>query len=933
MSEKIFSMERYAKLARQAVADGIVMLRNEEKVLPLKKGTKLALFGRSQFNYYKSGTGSGGMVNTAYVVGIKEALEKDERFILNQRLEETYQEWLADHPFDMGNGWAQEPWFQEEMPLSEALVQEVREESDTAVILIGRTAGEDKDNSNTQGSFLLTTREEAMLEVVCRHFEKTIVLLNVGNIIDMKWVEKYNPKAVLYVWQGGQEGGLGVLDVLSGDITPSGHLTDTIARGIEDYPSTKNYGSPVRNFYEEDIYVGYRYFSTFAQEKVLYPFGFGLSYTDFAVEETRFSLDEGDKSLVYVTTQVRNVGDAAGRAVLQLYAEAPQGKLGKVARSLCAFRKTKLLAPGETEKLEFAVAKEELASYDDAGLTGNKSCYVLEAGEYNFYLGENVRDAKKIGGFSQKALVVTKRLEEALAPVAAFDILTPGERSVKGEQFEEAKRAASLRTLEPSKKRQKRLPKEYAFTGDKGYVLADVKEGKVSMGEFLGQLSNEELCCLVRGEGMCSPKVTPGTAAAFGGVTDALLHYGIPVGCCADGPSGIRMDCGTIAFAMPNGTCLAATFDEELVQELYECAGLELRKNKIDSLLGPGLNIHRNPLNGRNFEYFSEDPLVTGRMAVAQLRGMHKYDVTGTIKHFACNNQEFKRYDAEAVVSERAAREIYLKAFEMAVKEGGARSIMSTYGPLNGFWTSSNYDLLTAILRDEWGYTGIVMTDWWAMGGDEGEKPDRSKMAAMIRAQNDIYMVTGDALANSNGDDSKESLEEGKVTRGEYQRSAANLCRFLMQAPAFERFLGRKTALDEELEALSEAENGSVGKIVKVPIPEDEAYVDPAEVDTSKGTNVTLEVTVVDKVPYQLEITCRASKETSEVAQLPVSVFLDRGLVTTMTLMGAQKEWETHVVKFPEPPFNPTFFLKLYFSVSGLEIKTLRVVKSDEAAS
>lgn len=227
------------------------------------------------------------------------------------------------------------------------------------------------------------------------------------------------------------------------------------------------------------------------------------------------------------------------------------------------------------------------------------------------------------------------------------------------------------------------LPKTHVFTGDKGIRLVDVYDGKAGLGDFIAQLTDEELACMTRGEGMCSPKVTPGTAGAFGGVTDSLLAYGIPVACCADGPSGIRMDCGTNAFAMPNGTALACTFNTALIEQLYGFAGLELRKNRVDTLLGPGMNLHRNPLNGRNFEYFSEDPLLTGKMAAAQLRGMHRYGVTGTVKHFAANNQEFHRHDVDAVISERALRELYLKGFELAVREGGAFSVMSSYNAID----------------------------------------------------------------------------------------------------------------------------------------------------------------------------------------------------------------------------------------------------------
>src|SRR5699024_7636431 len=279
--------------------------------------------------------------------------------------------------------------------------------------------------------------------------------------------------------------------------------------------------------------------------------------------------------------------------------------------------------------------------------------------------------------------------------------------------------------------------------------------------------SKEDLFHIVRGEGMSSPKVTPGIAGAFGGITEELKQLGILVAGCADGPSGIRMDSGTSAFSIPNGTALSCSFNEELSRELFEFMGLELRKNRIDSLLGPGINIHRNPLNGRNFEYFSEDPLLTGKMTVAQLKGMAKYDVTGTIKHFSCNNQEHSRNYANAILSERALREIYLKGFEMAVKEGNASSIMTSYGPINGLWTASNYDLLTTILREEWGFDGIVMTDWWAKGNDEGETGSRKNISAMIRSQNDLYMVTRDAKLHAIDTNAAEELDMGKVTVGD----------------------------------------------------------------------------------------------------------------------------------------------------------------------
>ncbi len=921
MENKVFDTKLYAAAARAVAAEGIVMLRNEGQVLPLGKGEKIALFGRGQFNYYKSGTGSGGLVNTSYVTGIREAL-KESSFVLNEKLQAVYEAWLKENPYDAGAGWAGEPWFQKEMPLTKELVDEAKKESDTAVIVIGRTAGEDQDNKAEAGSYLLTEAEEEMLSLVCASFTRTVVLLNVGNIIDMKWVERYQPAAVLYVWQGGQEGGNGVLDVLEGTVTPSGKLTDTIARDIADYPSTSNYGDEKRNVYQEDIYVGYRYFETFAKDKVLYPFGFGLSYTTFAVEaklETAGSAD-ADTSAV-ISAQVTNTGAVAGKEVVQVYCEAPQGAMGKPARVLCGFAKTKELAPGEDQTLQIAVPWYTLSSYDDGGVTGHRSCWVLEAGEYVFHAGTDVRSAAAVGSLTLEETKVVKEAEEACAPVTAFERMKPQAGGQDGYQV--MYEAAPLRTVNPGERRTKRLPENIACTGDKGYKLSDVEKGAVSMEEFLAQLSDEDLCCMVRGEGMCSPKVTPGTAGAFGGVTESLQAFGIPVACCADGPSGIRMDCGSIAFAMPNGACLGSTFNEALSEELFEWEALELRKNKVDTLLGPGINLHRNPLNGRNFEYFSEDPLVTGKMAAAQLRAMGRYDVTGTIKHFACNSQEYKRNLVEAVISERALRELYLKCFEIAVTEGGAYSIMTSYNPINGFWSASNYDMLTTILRGEWKYDGIVMTDWWAKGNDENMTGTVENVAAMVRAQNDLFMVTADSSKNTQNDNSAESLEKGTVARSEYVRSAANICRYLLRTPAYQRMMGRESELDRQLAAIAAQETESFGELVRLVVSEKEALLPAEQIPTAKGSSINFELNLGERGVYKLDLVCRIVGQGS-LAQVPLTVSKDKQIVKTISLTGEDKEWRTETVML-QPSFHNTTFLKFFFGQGGMEIKEARL--------
>ena len=481
---------------------------------------------------------------------------------------------------------------------------------------------------------------------------------------------------------------------------------------------------------------------------------------------------------------------------MQIYCEAPQGKLGQPVRRLQGFVKTRLLQPGEKQRLTVRVTVHSLASYDDEGVTGQRSAYVLEAGLYRFYVGTSVRRAVSVGvdgnsgGYEVEALRVVKQLQEALAPVEPFARLRPGARREDG-VYEVAYAEAPTRRISLAERIERHMPQTLPQTGNRGHKLRDVHEGRVGMETFIAQLNDDDLAAIVRGEGMNSPLVTPGTAAAFGGVTDRLFSYGIPVGCATDGPSGVRMDGGHQATQVPVGTLLAATWNVELVEELYVLEGREAAGNNIDALLGPGLNIRRSPLNGRNFEYFSEDPLVTGLFATACTRGIMQGGSNATLKHYACNNQEAFRNRVDAVVSERALREIYLKGFEMAVREGGANCVMTAYNAVNGHWSATNYDLNTTILRGEWGFVGIVMTDWWSVLNDvvHGGPTDRKHTNWMLRAQNDLYMVVINrgAEVNAKEDLTLDCLADGTLTRGELQRTAMNICRFLMAAPVFSR--------------------------------------------------------------------------------------------------------------------------------------------------
>lgn len=765
-------------LSRIAATEGIVLLKNDKNVLPLQN-VKINLFGRIQTNYYKSGTGSGGLVNVDYTTSILEALLENPLVELNKTLVNTYMTWEKEHPFNAGSGmWASEPWSQIEMTLSEETLQQAKDFSDIAVVCIGRTAGEDKDNSLSKGSYYLSDLESEMIQKVSSTFKKVIVVLNVGNIIDLSFMDQNPIQGLLYVWHGGQEGGRAVSDILTGVFTPSGKLPDTIAYRVEDYPSTAHFGGHDENIYTEDIYVGYRYFETFKPEAVRYPFGFGLSYTtfDYHVRQTTRDFE--------YEIDVKNTGNYAGKAVIQAYIKAPQGLLGKPAKALVGFVKSALLQPGESDTVYIQFDKYDFASYDEVGLTGKASTYVLEKGYYQVTLSTDVKTDIMFFEFEIPDTEIIDTCYEALRPIKAFDRL---KASVQNGRFIESYEPTPIRTYKIKDRIENNLPKEIQHTCLEKRNLIDVYQHKVSIDAFVSQLSLTELAELVRGEGMSSPKVTPGTASAFGGVTEKLQAHGLPIACCSDGPSGIRMDSGMPSTSLPNGTALAATFNTNLLESLYYLIGIEMLSYQIDILLGPGMNIHRHPLCGRNFEYFSEDPQLTGDMASAIIVGLQAAGVTGTLKHLAANNQEYRRFDADSVVSERALREIYLKGFEKAVRKAHAKAIMTSYNPINGIWAASNYDLNTTIVRKEWGFKGIIMTDWWAKMNDETSTGDKSNTRAMIQSQNDLYMVVVDALNNSMNDNTMASFNDGSLTKAEAQRVAKNICLYLMDSPSFRR--------------------------------------------------------------------------------------------------------------------------------------------------
>lgn len=904
--KRTLDWNEYLARAAEAVAEGIVMLKNDNAALPLPAGEEIAVFGRIQLHYYKSGTGSGGMVNVSKVTGITDGL-LEAGVKLNEKLLDTYRKWDEANPYDLGAGWGGEPWSQAEMPLDEALVAETAAACQRAVVIIGRTAGEEQDNRMEPGSYLLSDGEKEMLRLCRKHFAKVIVLLNTGNIMDMHFVDDYAPDAVLYVWQGGMTGGTGTAQVLTGAVSPSGKLPDTVAYEITDYPSDANFHGQNADIYAEDIYVGYRYFETFAKDRVRYPFGFGLSYTTFDIAcGIRFR----NRDLWFVPVTVTNTGSVPGKEVVQMYVECPQGTLGQPARQLLIFYKTNLLQPGESETVHLELMIPE--SYDDSGVTGHAHCWVKEAGEYQFYVGSDVRSAQYAASRVLDETIVLKECRQALAPVRAFKRMKPMPDGNGGYLVTEE--VTPLSGVDEAKRREDALPAEMRPSGAAS-KLSDVLHGKVTMEHFIAQLSNEELAQIVRGEGMGSPRVTAGTASAFGGVSDALTAYGIPAGCCSDGPSGMRLDCGTRAFSLPNGTMLASTFNLKLIRELFSCVGLEMTANRVDCLLGPGMNIHRHPLNGRNFEYFSEDPKLTGLIACAELSGLQSAGVTGTIKHCCANNQETNRHFIDSVVSERALREIYLRGFELAVKEGGASSVMTTYGSVNGVWTAGNYDLCTEIIRKEWGYTGFLMTDWWANINERGMEPDKRDLAAMVRAQNDVYMVC--ASCTEHDDNIMQALADGSLTRAELQRSAANICRFLLHTNAMKRLLGEETEAEIRNRPADETDDGRPVVFYEL---DNDLTLPLAGICTDKGMNYAFALTV--NHPGWYRVTLTASSEQSELAQIPVTLFSMGTATGTFTWNGTGGKPVSFTKRIPL--FSHFTANRLYFAQSGLNMQSIR---------
>ena len=731
-SGRVTASKEHIQLSKEAAKEGMVLLKNENHLLPLAEGTRIALFGKGSFDYVKGGGGSGDVM-VSYVHNLYDGLKMQKNAVQIYEPLSAFYKADIQHQYEKGAV----PGMTVEPELTAELADGAKAFADVALVV--------------------------MLK---ERFKNIAVVLNIGGVIDLSWIKNDDQiGAALLGWQGGMEGGLAMAELLTGKGNPSGKLVDTFAASADDYPSTANFHESFDYVnYTEDIYVGYRYFETIpgAQEKVVYPFGYGLSYTTFTLDTTAMWETEDQ---IFAEVQVTNTGDMAGKEVVQLYFEAPQGILKKPSRQLAAFAKTRLLQPGETQLIRLAFAKADMASYDDLGKI-QKSAYILEKGTYKFFIGTSVRDTKEgIQTMELAENVITRQFAAHMVPSSLK------ERMLSDGTFEELPQtkcndmnACVFEKMEPGteeglKPGVRGCARGALFDNYGKKQFIDVAEGKLSLDEFMAQLSDDDLIHLLGGQ----PNTGVANTFGFGNLPD----YGVPSIMTADGPAGLRIsgDCVINTTAWPCATLLACTWNPALVQQVGQAGAKEVKENNIAIWLTPAVNIHRNPLCGRNFEYYSEDPLIAGKMGAAMVKGIQSQHIGASVKHFAANNKETNRKHCDSRVSERALREIYLKSFEIIVKESQPWTIMSSYNAINGHRASENHELLEDILRGEWGFEGMVTTDWWTRGEHYKE----------IKAGNDVKMGTGFP------ERVKKAMEMGQLGRAELKHCAKRVLELILK--------------------------------------------------------------------------------------------------------------------------------------------------------
>ena len=784
------------QVAYDAACESIVLLKNDG-ALPFSH-KKIALYGGGASMTIKGGTGSG-EVNERHCVSILEGLE-------NRGFTVTTHKWLdafsayyekakADYQIETRkrinifklDDIMQMLFDNFRLPPGPAITLEdvTGSDTDSCVYVLSRQAGEGGDRKVEKGEYLLSDEELAHIRFCAEHYEKFVLVINCGSSMAISSLEDIpGINAIVYICQLGSEGGHAVADVLSGAVSPSGKLSDTWAAQYDDLPFAREYsslnGQLKQEFYKEGIYVGYRYFDSFGV-KPAYPFGFGLSYTDFS---TRFVSLSANGTVITLTAEITNIGNFSGKEVAQLYVSPPQGDLVKEYQSLAAFAKTRTLAPGESQVVELTFDMPQLASYRESD-----NCYVLEQGDYLLRLGNCSRSTQPVCIVAMAQTAIVSR-HCAICPRSdTFEELSA---AFTREEFPDLLRltipASTIETV--------------TYTYDTPAICTDPK-----VTAFLDTLSLKEMVEIVVGIGMFGGKTRFTLPGSVGNTTSKFWDRGLANVALCDGPAGLRIQkrstvhkAGNVkpvemamsvfeafpnfvkklmtgdpdkhpvvyqfATAFPVTNALAQTWNTDLLHRVGQAIAREMVEYGCTYWLAPAVNIHRNPLCGRNFEYFSEDPYLAGTLAAALTQGIQ--GTPGcyvTVKHFACNNQEDNRNFVSSEVSQRALREIYLRPFEYAVRKGGAKGIMTSYNKVNGTYTPNSYDLCTKVLRNEWGFDGVVMTDWYSTN------PGQADNALCMSAGNDMIMPGGAVFKNAilNG------VRSGKIQAEDVRRCCGNV--------------------------------------------------------------------------------------------------------------------------------------------------------------
>lgn len=746
----MFDISENYKISRKIASNGMVLLKNSENILPFNSNDKIGLVGKNCLNLINGGGGSAA-VKTEYTRSLMDGLVEK----TNEGKIELYEGTVS---------------IAETNDFTINTLNRLANKIDTAIVVYKRNgneggdrrlgekskigfqegayAGENSEKTNYDeyeervGYFYPSKSElELFSNLQKSNIKNVVLILNISATVDLSFIEHFSKiKAVLLTYLSGMEIGTAIADVLCGDVNPSGRLVDTIAYNYSDYPTSDCFDYNTRyTEYKEDIYVGYRYFETFAMDRVLYPFGYGLSYTQFQFEDCEYIVDEDN---VVISVCVKNIGNVVGREVVQIYVKAPEGDLPKPKIELKGFAKTENLNPGDTQKVSVSLKLKDLASFDDKGILGHKSAWVLEKGEYEFFAGKNIRDLVSAGIYNLEENIVTEQLKSRLC----------------GEKYE-----------------REIIDFDNSPVVEKNITLYDVKDNKVTLKEFINQLSPEEMISLSCGQPPAFPLGTAGVGN--------LKNRKIPNSQTADGPAGIRRSVNTTCF--PCGTLIASCWDSDLQYKMGKAMGVESFSTGIDIILAPSMNLHRNPLCGRNFEYFSEDPLITGKTATAIVNGIQEQGVCATLKHFAVNNCEFWRTTNDSIVSERALREVYLKGFEIAVNESNPAFIMTSYNRINGKYTSENIQLLRGVLRKEWKYDGAIMTDWRNCASLDNE----------IIAGNNIKMPYG---CFEQIDIALEAYNKGKLTLADLRNNSYYILNAVMKTKRFKENDFGKTHVKSE---------------------------------------------------------------------------------------------------------------------------------------